>query len=212
MEVHSTPISLATRSLINQATAIRVPSSTVTLEQPTHHKPVDNKPSRKSRPKLKTSVTGRRGKIAAQFSGLRSEPEVSGNFETSAPSCLGEGGGGGGGEKKIDDSNKVPLKMEGVTPVLNGSLEGATEGEGGEKVEEKKREAAARQIQKWYCSCQRERQRARLDEVRNLLREKKTELDHSRSEQLNLSLREVTREKEKQRERQRDLCVSTGER
>ena len=174
---------------------------------------MDNKTAKKSRPKLKTSATGRRGKIAAQFSSLRSEPEISGNFETSAPSCLekggggggGEGGGGGGGEKKIDDSNKVPLKMEGVTPVLNGSLEGATEREGWEEVEGKKREAAARQIQKWYRSCQRERQRARLDEVRNLLKEKKTELDHSRSEQLNLSLREVTREKERERERERGI-------
>ena len=100
---------------------------------------------------------------------------------------------------------EMPQVRDGVAPTIKGSLEDTSERERGEPTGEK-RETAAQRIQRWYRSCQRERQRERLAELRSLLREKKTELDCSLSEQLSLSLREVGSEMERGRSRILFVC------
>ena len=193
--MHSTPISLATRSLTNTAGATRVPFTAAALDERTHPKPphdkpvqsepVDSKAVKKSRTRPKVSVTSRRGKIAAHFNGLRSELLDAANVDRNSSGIEGgetEGRIRGEEEERENEGvvcNEVALKSEVVIPNLSGSVET-------ERVEG---ETAARRIQNWYRSRQQERQRA---QVRSLLREKKTELDTSRSKQLNLSLREVT--------------------
>jgi hypothetical protein len=211
LEVHSTPISLATRSLTNTAGATRVPFTAAALDERTHPKPphdkpvqsepVDSKAVKKSRTRPKVSVTSRRGKIAAHFNGLRSELLDAANVDRGSSGIEGgetEGRIRGEEEERENEGvvcNEVALKSEVVIPNLSGSVET-------ERVEG---ETAARRIQNWYRSRQQERQRA---QVRSLLREKKTELDTSRSKQLNLSLREEKEREEKRRRRQEKMAAS----
>ena len=190
LEVHSTPVSLATRTLINHTA---VPSTAVvdrqTRTKHLHSKPTDSKPDKQSRSRPKVSASGgRRGKIAAQFNSLTSERNIV-NVRESVRSGVEEEGertGRAEEEKKAEETvcDEAALKSEAVLPAKNGLVETTVE---------KERERAAGCIQSWYRRHQRDRQRERLAQLKSLLREKKTELDQSRSQQLNLSLREVSK-------------------
>lgn len=217
LEIHSTPVSLTTRSLSNHLTttsALR-PSNTKTVRggksdswphsatgsvtrdqntQSTNKQPHNNLTSAATGcglHKPKSGRASRRGNIAAQFSGKANMME----------------------HKSLDISNvkqqhglqqtptaevvcsSITQRGEESAPVIKESLqtEAAVEGEEGEMRWREEREAAVRNIQIWYRRC-RERKRARVAEIKCLLQEKREELDRSRSEQQRAQQREVNKD------------------
>ena len=214
LEIHSTPVSLTTRSLSNHLTTTSAlcPSNTKTVRggksdswphsatgstardqntQSTDKQPHNNLTSAATGcglHKPKSGRASRRGNIAAQFSGKASMME----------------------HKSLDISNVkqqhglqqtaevvcdlITQRGEESAPVIKESLqtEAAVEGEEGEMRWREEREAAVRNIQIWYRRC-RERKRARVAEIKCLLQEKREELDRSRSEQQKAQQREVNK-------------------
>ena len=89
----------------------------------------------------------------------------------------------------ITPDKMIPVEGEGEVPVIKEHIEISKKMAVEETVDGKEaRDAACRMIQQWYRNCQR---RASEAHIQKMLREKKAELDHSRSEGLSLSSREV---------------------
>lgn len=215
MEIHSTPVSLTTRSLSNHLTttsALR-PSSTKTVRGGKHdwwprrttgstaRDQNTQSTDRQSHNNLASAATGcglhkpksgralRRGNIAAQFSGKASVEHKSLDISNGVDVKQEQGL-----QQTATADVVITQKGEESAPVIKESLqiEEAVEGEEGEMRWREEREAAVRNIQRWYRRC-RERKQARVAEIKCLLQEKREELDRSRSEQQRALLREVNK-------------------
>ena len=136
-----------------------------------------------------TATASRRGNIAAQFSGKVSMEHKSLDISNGVDVKQEQGL-----QQTATADVVITQKGEESAPVIKESLqiEEAVEGEEGEMRWREEREAAVRNIQRWYRRC-RERKQARVAEIKCLLQEKREELDRSRSEQQRALLREVNK-------------------
>lgn len=218
MEIHSTPVSLTTRSLSNHLTTISAlrPSNAKTVRggkrdlwphsatgstargqntQSTDRQPNNNLTSAATGcglHKTKSGRASRRGNIAAQFSGKVSVEHRSLDISNGGDVKPQQGLQQTASADVVCDT--ITQKGEESAPVIKESLqtEEAVEGEEGEMRWREEREAAVRNIQRWYRRC-RERKQARVAEIKCLLQEKREELDRSRSEQQRALQKEVNR-------------------
>ena len=141
--------------------------------------------------------------MAAQFRGtLTTPPDTHPNTATAASERAGEGRGSEDNQEKmtLGESTKGCHDniLQETAPTIKRSLPSTSETAGGreegsvgremEAGREEDREAAAQRIQEWYRHKKRQEYGV---EVERLLREKREELDNSRSEQLKTSQREV---------------------
>lgn len=216
LEIHSTPVSLTTRSLSNHLTttsALR-PSNMKTArcgtrvswphsatgsttraqnKQSTDKLSINNLTGAATGHvphKSKSGRASRRGNIAAQFSKASViEHQVDKSLDVSMGNDVKQ-------QQSLQQTATVcaPISQKGEesAPVIKDSLQTKEAVEDREMRGREEREAAVRTIQRWYRRCQ-ERKQARVAEIKCLLQEKREELDRSRSEQQKALQREVNK-------------------